>query len=114
MSSASEAAGVPEAGRVSVSRARGLVIEWRDGHRSEYALRYLRDRCPCATCTETRGGADPSPFPMFQPALRLANVEPVGRYALRLQWSDGHNTGIYSWEYLRHICPCPQCSGQGS
>ena len=112
MSSASEPAGFPDPVQISVSRSRGLTIQWREGHRSEYPLRYLRDRCPCATCTETRGGADPSPFPMFQPALRLVSVEPVCRYALKLQWSDGHNTGIYSWEYLRSICPCPECAGQ--
>ncbi|MGC8793126.1 MAG: gamma-butyrobetaine hydroxylase-like domain-containing protein [Bryobacteraceae bacterium] len=112
MSSASERAAAVDPARVSVSRSRGLTIQWRDGHRSEFALRYLRDRCPCATCSETRGGPDaaPSPFPMFQPELRLLDVEPVGNYGIRLRWSDGHDTGIYSWQYLRTICPCPECT----
>lgn len=38
-------------------------------------------------------------------------IEPVGRYALRFQWSDGHATGIYTFEYLRELCPCPSCAG---
>ncbi len=46
---------------------------------------------------------------MFQPALRLLRAEPVGNYALSLIWSDGHSTGIYTWEYLRDLCPCPEC-----
>lgn len=112
MSNASELHGHLDPRRVSVSRSRGLVIEWGDGHRSEYALRYLRDRCPCATCTEIHGPAagQPSPFPIYQPALQLLGAEPVGRYAVRLLWSDGHNTGIYTWEHLRSICPCPECT----
>lgn len=100
--------------RVAVSKSRGLVIDWGDGHRSEYGLRHLRDRCPCATCTGADGPAakPSSPFPMFQPALRLLGAEPVGSYALRLLWSDGHSTGIYTWEHLRRICPCSECSGR--
>ncbi len=114
MCSASERHAALDPVRVSVSRSRGLVIEWGDGHLSEYGLRYLRDRCPCATCTGAHGpgGAQSSPFPMFQPALRLLGAEPVGSYAVRLLWSDGHNTGIYTWEHLRGICPCPECASR--
>lgn len=111
MCSASDRPVPSDAARVSVSKSRGLLIEWHDGHRSQYDLRYLRDRCPCATCAEARGtgSAQPSPFPMFQPTLRLLGAETVGSYALRLTWSDGHSTGIYTWDYLREICPCSEC-----
>lgn len=111
MSNASEPAGRPaDPIRIAVSKSKGITIEWQDGHRSEYGLPYLRDRCPCATCSGVHGeDSAASPFPMFKPALRLSEVEPAGRYALRLTWSDGHNTGIYTWDYLRSICPCPQC-----
>lgn len=100
--------------RIAVSKSRGVRIDWKDGHSSELGLDYLRDRCPCATCTGAHGtprrepGAA-SPFPIFKPALRIVGAEPVGSYALRIAWNDGHSSGIYSWELLREICPCPEC-----
>jgi DUF971 family protein len=48
---------------------------------------------------------------MFKPALKMLAVEAVGNYAIRINWSDGHNSGIYSYEHFRSICPCEQCSG---
>jgi DUF971 family protein len=100
---------------IAVSKSRGVKIDWKDGHASEYGLDYLRDRCPCATCTGAHGTpprqpASASPFPMYKPALKIENAEPVGSYALRIAWNDGHSSGIYSWELLRSICPCPECS----
>ena len=50
-----------------------------------------------------------NPFPMFKPALKMLGVEPVGNYAIRINWSDGHNAGIYSYEHFRRICQCPEC-----
>jgi DUF971 family protein len=46
---------------------------------------------------------------MFKPALKMDDVEPVGSYAIRIRWNDGHNAGIYSWEHLRRICQCDEC-----
>lgn len=100
---------------IAVSKSKGVKISWRDGHASEYSLRYLRDRCPCATCTEAHGArpaASPpaaAPFPMYQPALRISSLEPAGLYALVIQWSDGHRSGIYSYDHLRAVCPCQEC-----
>jgi DUF971 family protein len=92
---------------IAVSRSKGVTIEWSDGLKSEYSLRYLRDHCPCATCTGAHGTPPQkpagSPFPMFQPALKILRLEPVGNYAIRIHWSDGHNTGLYTYEYLRSI-----------
>ena len=51
-----------------------------------------------------------APFQMYKPTLKMLSVEPVGSYAIRIHWSDGHNTGIYSYEHLRKICPCAECS----
>jgi DUF971 family protein len=48
---------------------------------------------------------------MFKPALKMLAVEAVGNYAIRINWSDGHNSGIYSYEHFRSICPCEQCNG---
>jgi DUF971 family protein len=46
---------------------------------------------------------------MYKAKLTMLGVEPVGNYAIRIDWSDGHNTGIYSYDHLRHICQCAQC-----
>jgi len=95
-----------------------LAVEWSDGHRSVYAYQYLREKCPCATCTDAHGTGAPrtnrvaSPLPMFAKALKPEKVELVGRYALHVAWSDGHSTGIYSFDYLRDLCPCRECSPQ--
>lgn len=112
---------VPEPQHIAISKSKGIKIDWSDGHRSEYALGYLRDECPCATCTGAHGtvpqktsysapaGQPSSPFQMYKPVLKMLNVEEVGAYAIRIDWNDGHNTGIYSFDHLRRICPCGAC-----
>ena len=101
---------------IAISKSSGVKIDWKDGHHSEYSLQYLRDKCPCATCAGTHGtpsAARANPFQMYKPAAKIGSVEPVGNYALRLVWNDGHDTGIYSYDYFRKICPCPVCTGGG-
>jgi DUF971 family protein len=104
---------------IAISKSKGIKIDWTDGHRSEYELGYLRDECPCAGCTGAHGtepqkssysAPKASPFQMYAPTLKMLSVEEVGHYAIRIQWSDGHNTGIYSFDHLRSICPCPKCT----
>ncbi len=100
---------------IAVSKSKGVKIDWKDGHTSEYELQYLRDHCPCAQCTGAHGTpprpkASDSPFQMYSPKLKIASLEPVGAYALRMVWSDGHSTGIYSYQHFRDICPCPECT----
>ena len=101
---------------IAISKSTGIKIDWKDGHHSEYGLQYLRYQCPCATCTNGPKGhpgtppAQPAnPFQMYQPALKMLGAEPVGNYAIRIDWSDGHKTGIYSYEHFRRICPCGEC-----
>jgi DUF971 family protein len=92
-----------------------LSIEWSDGHVSTYAYRYLRDRCPCATCSESEPSSHtaPGPFPILgQKPLKPERAELVGRYALQIYWSDNHSAGIYAFEYLRELCPCAACGGE--
>ena len=101
---------------IAISKSKGIEIDWKDGHRSSYGVGYLRDWCPCATCTGAHG-TEPrkktteasGPFQMYKPKTKMVNIEPVGNYALRIIWNDGHSTGIYSYDYLRQICPCPEC-----
>lgn len=96
---------------IDISLSQGVTITWSDGHESKYTLEYLRNNCPCALCrNDKKSPAPPSPFPMFKANARLQGAQPVGRYAVQLYWTDGHNTGIYSFDHLREICPCPQCS----
>jgi DUF971 family protein len=85
-----------------------LVIEWSDGRTTSYSLRHLRDRCPCATCREKHREPPPaSLLPVLSPAetqpLRIVAMRPVGNYAYSIAWSDGHDTGIYSFERLREL-----------
>jgi DUF971 family protein len=103
---------------IAISKSKGIKIDWQDGHRSEYPLAYLRDECPCASCTGAHGtepqktnySAPPKdPFQMYKPVLKMLRVEEVGSYAIRIDWNDGHNTGIYSFDHLRQICPCYIC-----
>jgi len=96
-----------------------LTISWDDGHESNYSFTLVRLACPCAEC---RGGHDnmgtlPDPSVYSQPneetpATRLRNLEAVGTYALTFEWEDGHHYGIYNWNYLRAICPCPICRSE--
>ena len=102
---------------IAISKSKGIKIDWKDGHTSSYELTYLREQCPCATCTGAHGTPPttkpaPSLFPMYKPTLKMVDVESVGNYAIRIVWSDGHSTGIYSFEHFRHICPCQQCAAQ--
>ena len=86
-----------------------LGIEWSDGHKGVYPVRYLRQHCPCAACTDEWTGEvrlNPDDIPLL---VRLDDVQPVGRYALQFTWSDGHDAGIYSFTFLRRICQCDSC-----
>ena len=109
----------PKSVKVNVSTGTGMEIEWKDGHRSSYTFPFLRNACPCALCNEERGkdGRQPGDpirpiagqLPMFKALAKPTEVEPVGKYAIRFTWNDGHLHGIYSWDYLREYCPCAEC-----
>lgn len=80
-----------------------LRIEWSDGLRSDYPVRLLRQLCPCAGCVDEVTGErtlDPDAVPADVKPLQ---IQPVGKYALGIRWSDGHDTGIYSFDLLRNI-----------
>ena len=91
--------------RVSEDRLR---IDWSDGRATEYTVRQLRDACPCATCREKRTQPPPATLlPVLKPGeaapLRITGMTPVGNYAYAIAFSDGHDTGIYSFERLREL-----------
>lgn len=97
-----------------------LRIEWSDGHVSAIPLPALRRACPCATCADERakrvaasGAHSPSGLRIVSgPALAdlaISRIVAVGRYAVQIVWADGHETGIFSFEQLRALCPCETC-----
>jgi DUF971 family protein len=89
-----------------------LSIDWSDGHTSSYLHQYLRDRCPCATCTDAHPAPQkksPAVLALFTQALRPERAEVLGRYAVQIYWNDGHSTGIYAFSYLRDLCSCDAC-----
>jgi DUF971 family protein len=110
----------PQSVRINKSTGTGVEIDWKDGHKSSYKFQYLRDCCPCATCDDERekSGAEfgqppaqkAGALPMYRDPARPAEVERVGNYAVSFVWNDGHRAGIYSWEFLRAICPCADCA----
>jgi len=110
----------PEKVRVLLTQGKGLEIDWADGHKSAWNFAWLRDACPCATCVEQSnlegrkpGQPQPKPaavLPMYAPPPKPASAHAVGRYAIQFNWLDGHSGGIYSWEYLRRVCQCRECT----
>jgi prepilin-type processing-associated H-X9-DG protein len=111
----------PTSVKIHVSNGTGVDITWADGHASHYEFAYLRDECPCATCNDAREkkatvGEMASPFksspalPMFKPKPRAQAANVVGSYAIQISFTDGHSTGIYSYDHLRNICPCADCA----
>jgi len=112
--------------KVHVSSGAGVDITWADGHTSHYDFPYLREQCPCALCNDERerkeaaahagaGASSSAPagpgatLPIFKPAAKAKSARAVGNYAVQIEFTDGHSTGIYSFDYLREICPCDAC-----
>lgn len=90
--------------------AQTMTILWADGHRSVYPLEGLRKACPCVECAGGHElmGMPPNPNLMKQSPTQtwtITRLEEVGNYAMQIYWGDGHNTGIYRWEYLRDLSP---------
>ncbi|GEM_PF-94921 len=101
----------PVPAEISRVNAHDVRVAWRDGHESVYAARELRLACPCALCLEETSGRK-----LLDPATVAAEVHPtavnlVGRYAVNFTFSDGHATGIYTFEYLRGLSSAPAPAG---
>lgn len=113
------AVATPKSVKVNKTAGTGIDIVWEDDHSTHYSFQWLRDACPCATCHEEREAAgrkpgEPKPkaqtlLALYEEPARPVEVTPVGKYALKFKWNDGHEAGIYSWEYLRRVCDCEAC-----
>jgi DUF971 family protein len=98
--------------KIDLKKDRGLTIEWDDGTTSYYSIAYLRKMSPSAEARQVREQMAKNPLTVLPASavgkggpLRAASAELVGNYAIRVRFSDGHDTGIYSWAYLREIDP---------
>ena len=97
-----------------------VQIQWADGHESTYRAEYLRTICPCAECRETH--AAPPLFSQPKKPKKLTMVSasvaskvkkkhtavrsfPVGNYGIGFEWADGHKDGLYTFQFLREMCP---------
>ena len=103
--------------KLNLKKDEKLEIEWEDGRRSVYTISYLRTMCPCAMCKTVREekSAKKTLLPIlpgnFAEPLRAVSAELVGGYALKIDWSDQHSSGIYSFQYLREISPGEKPTG---
>lgn len=88
-----------------------FLVTWSDGHHSRHSWLQLRVHCPCAACVgEWRYRPPTLRAEDVQPGIRAMSVAKVGAYALRFVWSDGHDTGIYTYNSLRNdLCECDEC-----
>ena len=108
----------PTSLKVHLSTGEGVDITWADSHSSHYDFPYLRDFCPCAMCNDEREqkakataeGKSSAALPMYKPRVTAKAATPVGNYAIQIQFSDSHATGIFSFSHLREICPCESCA----
>jgi DUF971 family protein len=86
---------------------RQVRVVWADGRECVYGWEYLRRSCPCAFCHGEWGAPgylDANPT-LTEPQTSLTGMAHVGRYAISLTWGDGHETGIFTFRYLRELCP---------
>jgi ATP-binding protein involved in chromosome partitioning len=87
-----------------------ITIKWSDGHVTIYPARDLRLACRCAMCIEEMSGK-----PLLEPTsvpenVRANRMSLIGQYAVSIEWSDGHTSGIYNFRDLRANCPCAECT----
>lgn len=99
--------------RLDLKKDRGLTVEWADGGTSYFSIPYLRKMSPSADMRQLRDEMKKNPLTVLPASagsnaaasLVALDAELVGNYAIKIRFSDGHDTGIYSWAYLREIDP---------
>jgi len=96
---------------IDLKKDKGLTIQWADGSTSYFSIPYLRKMSPSAEARELRSQLKKNPLTILPSSavskgpLVATDAELIGNYAIKIRFSDGHDTGIYSWEYLREIDP---------
>lgn len=103
----------PKTLRLDIASQR-LVVGWHDGHESVFGGAYLRFICPCAGCRgHSPGEVEPPSWEQVKD-VRVGGAAPIGGYGLQFAFSDGHGSGIYSFDRLRAACPCATCAPGGT
>lgn len=105
--------------RLDVKKDSSLTIQWNDGQCDTLSLELLRSQCPCARCRQERQQQQQAKSLLqilpgnYAGGMKIQAVELVGNYALKIAWSDNHDSGIYSFSYLRELAPARSagCSG---
>lgn len=101
---------------LDLKKDRGLAVQWADGTSNYYSIAYLRKMSPSADAKELRAEMARNPLTVLPSSvanrggggpITAVDAEFVGNYAIRIRFSDGHDTGIYSWRYLKEIAPVP-------
>jgi DUF971 family protein len=88
-----------------------IGVVWQDGHESYFGGHALRCACACATCVDEMSGEKLLRDDRVPGDVQALEILPVGNYGVSIRWSDGHDTGIYTFERLRALCPCDRCRG---
>ncbi len=109
-----ETAARPPQDLQAVTEQHCLAIRWDEDHAADYPFKYLRGECHCASCVDEWSGVRRLDPAMILDTIVIQSMRLVGNYALGIEWSDGHTTGIYTWQRLRELCPCPRCRGEQS
>ena len=78
-------------------------VEWPQGPVDRLPYRFLRGRCPCAACVDEMTGERIVDVENVPETVRPAALDYAGNYALKIRWDDGHDTGLYTWDYLRKL-----------
>ena len=81
-----------------------LLVRWADGAQGRLPLIGLRAQCMCARCVDEITGQRIVDIEGIDPAISIHDLQLVGNYALKIRWSDGHDTGLYTWSHLRRLC----------
>ena len=93
--------------KIKVKDKTNLYVQWDDNSESTISMKYLRNECPCASCKgETillKTYRPPKPAVITPDMYKIKNIDTVGEYAIKITWQDGHDTGIYTWEYLKEL-----------
>jgi DUF971 family protein len=88
---------------VGIDKEGGVVVRWADGSSNRFPPAWLRARCPCAECVEEWTGKRTVGDAEVDPAVRARGLDPVGNYAVKLTWSDGHDSGLFTWDTLGRL-----------
>ena len=80
-----------------------LELTWESGETDRLPYRYLRAQCPCASCRDEWTGKRILDPETIRPDLKIEGMEPIGNYAVRIGWNDGHSSGLYTWENLKRL-----------